>query len=140
MNRASFSRVRVRMPACVCCTKFPHNTDHFWLDKGQHYLAWYLLPIYFSSFFFHLKEMSDTVYDVIVVGAGLSGLSAAVALEGKGLNVLVVEANNRVGGRTQSLPLGDKMVDAGGTKPLPSILKDQCDHERILGVMGDLHS
>jgi protoporphyrinogen oxidase len=41
--------------------------------------------------------MMETVFDVIVVGAGLSGLSAAYALSG--LNVAVVEKEPNAGGR-----------------------------------------
>jgi len=37
-------------------------------------------------------------YDVIVVGAGLTGLSAAFFLQKKGLNVLILEKKNRIGG------------------------------------------
>ena len=40
-----------------------------------------------------------THYDVIVVGAGFAGLSAAVRLAGSGARVLVLEAQSRLGGR-----------------------------------------
>lgn len=42
-------------------------------------------------------------YDVIVVGAGLSGLHAARILEEQGLDVLVLEGRNRIGGRVYTL-------------------------------------
>ena len=41
--------------------------------------------------------------DVIVIGAGLSGLNAALLLESEGVNVTVLEGRNRAGGRVQSL-------------------------------------
>jgi len=53
--------------------------------------------------------------DVIVVGAGLSGLQAATDIAAKGKSVIVVEARDRVGGRTLNHKLGGgKIVEIGG--------------------------
>ncbi|MFL5845713.1 MAG: flavin monoamine oxidase family protein [Solirubrobacteraceae bacterium] len=53
--------------------------------------------------------------DVIVVGAGLSGLQAATDIAAKGKSVIVVEARNRVGGRTLNHKLGGgKVIEIGG--------------------------
>ncbi|CAM1501466.1 Fc.00g034500.m01.CDS01 [Cosmosporella sp. VM-42] len=45
------------------------------------------------------------MFDVIVIGAGLSGLQAAYSAQQAGLSVVVVEARDRVGGKTWSVPL-----------------------------------
>lgn len=53
--------------------------------------------------------------DVAVLGAGLGGLSAARALEARGLDVAVLEARDRVGGRVCNHPLGGgKTIEVGG--------------------------
>jgi monoamine oxidase len=53
--------------------------------------------------------------DVIVVGAGLAGLSAASDLVSDGHSVVVLEARNRVGGRTLNHDLGGgQVVEVGG--------------------------
>jgi monoamine oxidase len=46
-------------------------------------------------------------YDVIIIGAGAAGLSAARTLSGAGKRVCVVEARERVGGRVHSLHIAD---------------------------------
>src|SRR5215467_8437009 len=43
--------------------------------------------------------MRDFESDVIVIGAGVSGLAAARDLSASGLSVLVLEARDRIGGR-----------------------------------------
>ena len=52
--------------------------------------------------------------DVIIVGAGLSGLSAARTLSQKGVSVRVFEANSEVGGRTRTRLLQGSAFDLGG--------------------------
>ncbi|MGK2932827.1 MAG: flavin monoamine oxidase family protein [Solirubrobacterales bacterium] len=53
--------------------------------------------------------------EVAVIGAGLAGLSAARAFEAEGVDVAVIEARDRVGGRTVNEPIGDgKIVELGG--------------------------
>jgi len=51
--------------------------------------------------------------DVIVIGAGLAGLSAARNLSKGGKSVLVLEARDRVGGRTHSVTEGPYTIDLG---------------------------
>lgn len=57
--------------------------------------------------------------DVVVVGAGISGLVAAREVAAAGRSVLVVEARDRVGGRVLNHPLttrrrGPQVIESGG--------------------------
>ncbi|XP_040912679.1 amine oxidase [flavin-containing] [Toxotes jaculatrix] len=57
----------------------------------------------------------SNTYDVIVIGGGISGLSAAKLLKAHGLNPVVLEARDRVGGRTFTVRNKEtKWVDLGG--------------------------
>ena len=56
----------------------------------------------------------DSQVDVVVVGAGLAGLCAARELARRGITCAVLEARDRVGGRTLSTTLGHDTIDLGG--------------------------
>ncbi|MFJ9113463.1 flavin monoamine oxidase family protein [Streptomyces sp. NPDC102283] len=54
------------------------------------------------------------VYDVIVIGAGFAGVTAARELRRSGKKVLILEARDRVGGRTWTDTFLGEKVDLGG--------------------------
>jgi monoamine oxidase len=56
--------------------------------------------------------------DVLVVEAGLAGLTAARDLVRAGRSALVLEVRNRIGGRIVSQPIGDgKMAEMAACRP-----------------------
>ena len=57
---------------------------------------------------------SSTTFDVVVVGAGASGLGAAATLQAAGARVVVLEARNRTGGRVWTVDRQGVKVDLGG--------------------------
>lgn len=58
--------------------------------------------------------------DVLVIGAGLSGLSAAVILESEGVKLRVVEGRRRIGGRVFTLDNVPGKPETGGTGASPA--------------------
>ncbi|WP_404320196.1 flavin monoamine oxidase family protein [Arthrobacter luteolus] len=54
-------------------------------------------------------------FDTIVVGAGVSGLSAARALAASGQRVVVLEARDRIGGRLHTERLDGRVTDLGAS-------------------------
>ncbi len=71
--------------------------------------------------------------DVVVVGAGLAGLTAACRLTGEGRDVVVMEARDRVGGRTLNHTFADgTVVEVGGQWIGPT----QRRMERLVGELG----
>ncbi|XP_006825223.1 amine oxidase [flavin-containing]-like [Saccoglossus kowalevskii] len=65
--------------------------------------------------------MANNKHDVIVIGAGLSGLSAAWLLHKENVDVVVLEARDRVGGRTYTIHNSDVgYCDLGGSYAGPT--------------------
>jgi len=65
----------------------------------------------------HHAEQYDTAplyRDVVIIGAGASGLSAARELRKSGRSVAVLEARDRVGGRTWTRTIDGAMLELGG--------------------------
>jgi monoamine oxidase len=58
-------------------------------------------------------EKSRT-HDVVIVGAGFAGLTAARELRAAGLDCLVLEARDRIGGRTYTAQRDGHLVELGG--------------------------
>ncbi|HWA60460.1 MAG TPA: FAD-dependent oxidoreductase [Caulobacteraceae bacterium] len=61
-----------------------------------------------------VPSAADASVDVVVVGAGFAGLTAARALRAAGHTVAVLEADDRVGGRTKPGTIAGEVVDLGG--------------------------
>lgn len=63
-----------------------------------------------------VSEMSmdaEMSADVIIIGAGMAGVSAARTLVDNNISVIVLEASDRVGGRTYAINTSQGPVDAG---------------------------
>lgn len=58
--------------------------------------------------------MSEDACDVVIIGAGPTGLSAARRLRKAGRSVIVLEARDRVGGRTWTDHIDGQMYELGG--------------------------
>lgn len=96
-------------------------------------MYFYLLQIFASLGFIHSAFSQDTAeYDVVVIGAGLSGLAAARKLLDAGKSVRVIEARDRVGGRVQN-----QRLENGGVTELGAAFVGPTQ-DRVLALADEL--
>ena len=74
---------------------------------------------------------SDSTAELLVIGAGLGGLSAAINAAARGVRVRVFEQNDTVGGKMNELRLGEYRFDTG-----PSLLTMPFVIDDLLSVAG----
>jgi len=59
--------------------------------------------------------MAEKQLPIIVIGAGIGGLSAAISLASRGLPVLVLERQAKPGGKLHSVSISGQAIDSGPT-------------------------
>ncbi|KAF1922583.1 amine oxidase [Didymella exigua CBS 183.55] len=91
-----------------------------------------LLSLLFQQASFVLSTAIYDSIDVAVIGAGLSGLTAARDLLDAGKSVIVLEARNRVGGKVYGKPLADGGVTEVGAEFVGPT------QDKVLGMISDL--
>ena len=73
------------------------------------------------------EGIPDETRRVIVVGAGLAGLGAARALRDRGIEVVVLEARDRIGGRVHTtaggVDLGAHWIHGSEGNPLTNLAR-----------------
>lgn len=62
------------------------------------------------------RVSAENQSDVIIIGAGLAGLQAAIILQDEGVNIRVIEASQRVGGRVYTLDDVEGRPEGGGSE------------------------
>ena len=75
---------------------------------------------------------SNYDYDIIIVGGGISGLFLAYKLLDTGLNILVLESSNRLGGRIQTFKQDSIQFECGAARFHKS-------HAKLLSLIHELN-
>lgn len=89
---------------------FPEKASKYFVEKKYVRL--------FKKFDWRIEISSETLknendYDVIIVGAGIGGLTCGALLAKKGVKVLVLEQNNQVGGYCSSFKIKEFTFNSG---------------------------
>lgn len=79
--------------------------------------------------------MNETIHDVIVVGGGISGLTTAWHLQQAGVDVLLLEAKDRVGGCTRTESRDGFLLEKG---PFNLIVRDPAFEAMLDKLQGEV--
>ena len=71
--------------------------------------------------------ISPKIYDYIILGGGISGLQSAEILTSSTKNILIVEAQQALGGRIQSL----SVTDIPASKRIDWVLERQEEFNKV---------
>ena len=69
---------------------------------------------------------------VVVIGAGMAGLAAALAMAARGLDVTIVEREQRPGGKMREVVVGRQPIDSG-----PTVLTMRWVFDELFGELGE---
>jgi protoporphyrinogen oxidase len=72
-----------------------------------------LFKILFLLFEIRIYKMHKNIDDVLIVGAGIAGLTAAKVLKAAGKTVKIIEASDQIGGRVCTDKVGGFLLDRG---------------------------
>ena len=105
----------------TCGDKTDDNSQYGLLRRVLCILLFVFLPIIIAGYMytklpsqFESISSSDNYFDVVVLGAGISGLASAEAYRGGVTNFAVFDVNNRLGGRLKNVRFGNSVVSLGG--------------------------
>jgi len=87
-----------------------------------------------------VSEIAGPVDRVVIVGAGIAGLAAASRLTAAGIDYVVLEARDRIGGRLHTIDLAGTPVDLGGSwihHPIGNPMSALCDELGVARDAGD---
>ena len=87
-----------------------------------------------------VSEIAGPVDRVVIVGAGIAGLAAASRLTAAGIDCMVLEARDRIGGRLHTIDLAGTPVDLGGSwihHPIGNPMSALCDQLDVGRDPGD---
>lgn len=87
-----------------------------------------------------MSEIAGPVGRVVIVGAGIAGLAAAWRLRTAGIECVVLEARDRIGGRLHTIDLVGTPVDLGGSwihHPIGNPLTAFCDEHGVARDAGN---
>lgn len=76
----------------------------------------------------------EHIYDVIVIGAGISGIGASSILSKAKCDHIILESRDRIGGRIYSKKLDGATIDIGA-----SFVHNPLHNNLIKKVMDDFH-